>query len=114
VRETDTVARLGGDEFAILQASATTEDEVRHLAQRVLETATEPIEVDGQRIEIGTTIGIALAPRDGADHDELIAKADQALYQGKKNGRHCYCFAGESPPLQPSQSASAPFIVAAR
>ncbi len=114
VRESDTVARLGGDEFAILQASATTDDEVRHLAQRILDTVTKPLNVDGQRIEIGTTIGIALAPRDGADHDELITKADQALYEGKKNGRHCYCFAGSSPPLQPSQGASAPFIAAAR
>jgi diguanylate cyclase (GGDEF)-like protein len=114
VRESDTVARLGGDEFAILQASAATQDEVRHLAQRILDTITEPLDVDGQRIEIGTTIGIALAPHDGADHDELIAKADQALYEGKKNGRHCYCFASASPPLQPSQSPSAPFIVAAR
>jgi diguanylate cyclase (GGDEF)-like protein len=114
VRESDTVARLGGDEFAILQASAATEDEVRHLAQRILDTVTEPLDVDGQRIEIGTTIGIALAPHDGADHDELIAKADQALYEGKKNGRHCYCFAGASPPLQPSQSPSAPLVVSAR
>lgn len=114
VRESDTVARLGGDEFAILQASAATQDEARHLAQRILDTVTEPFDVDGKHIEIGTTIGIALAPHDGADHDELIAKADQALYEGKKNGRHCYCFTGASPPLQPSQSPVTPFIVATR
>ena len=113
VRESDTVARLGGDEFAVLQASAPSDDEVRHLAQRILDTVTEPFDVDGHRIDIGTTIGITLAPRDAADHDELIAKADQALYEGKKNGRHCYCFAGgASPPLQPAQTP--PFIVAAR
>jgi len=114
VRDSDTVARLGGDEFAILQAAATSEEDVRHLAQRILDTLTEPLNVDGRCIEIGTTIGIALAPRDGAEHDELIAKADQALYEGKKNGRHRYCFAGSSPPLQPAQSPATPFIVAAR
>jgi diguanylate cyclase (GGDEF)-like protein len=114
VRESDTVARLGGDEFAILQDSATTEDEAGHLARRILEAVTEPFDVDGKRIEIGTTIGIALAPRDGTDHDELIAKADQALYEGKKNGRHCYCFATASPPLQPSHGSPVPFVAAAR
>ena len=71
VRETDTVARLGGDEFAILQAQAATQDEVGHLAQRILDAVATPLDINGHRIEIGTTIGVAFAPRDGADHEQL-------------------------------------------
>jgi diguanylate cyclase (GGDEF)-like protein len=113
VRETDTVARLGGDEFAILQASASSEDDVGRLARRILEAIAEPVEVDGNRISIGTTIGVAFAPRDALTHDHLIARADQALYEGKKTGRHCYCFAGSGPALQPSMPEAAPSIAAA-
>jgi diguanylate cyclase (GGDEF)-like protein len=114
VRETDTVARLGGDEFAILQTSAENDEEARSLAQRILDAVAQPLDIDGRGIEIGTTIGIAMAPRDGADHDELVGKADRALLDGKKTGRHCYCFAGESPPLQPAQPERTPVIVASR
>ena len=113
VRDTDTVARLGGDEFAILQASASSEDEVGRLARRILEAVAEPVEVNGNRISIGTTIGVAFAPRDALTHDHLIARADQALYEGKKTGRHCYCFAGSGPALQPSMEEAAPSIAAA-
>ena len=113
VRETDTVARLGGDEFAILQAQATTQDEVGHLAQRILDAVATPLDINGHRIEIGTTIGVAFAPRDAADHDQLIAKADQALYEGKKSGRNCYCFAGSDASLPTLRGESVPSIAAA-
>jgi diguanylate cyclase (GGDEF)-like protein len=82
-------ARLGGNEFAILPAATMTADEVGHLARRILDAIAEPLDVNGNRIEIGTTIGVAFAPRDAVDHDQLIAKANQALYKGKKAGRHC-------------------------
>lgn len=113
VRETDTVARMGGDEFVILQASAVVQEEVGHLADRILDAIAEPIQIGGKRIEIGATIGVAFAPRDAADHDQLIAKADHALYQGKKSGRHCYCFAESGPSLHMvHHRASAPVAVA--
>ena len=97
VRDTDTVARLGGDEFAIVQPQAITQEEAGGLAQRILDAVAAPFDIDGQRMEIGITIGVAFAPRDAADHDQLIARADQALYEGKKNGRHCCNFAGSGP-----------------
>lgn len=112
VRETDTVARLGGDEFAILQAQAMTQDEVGHLARRVLDAVAEPLEINGHRMEIGTTIGVAFAPRDAADHDQLIAKADRALYEGKKSGRNCYCFANADAPQPLPLEAAAPIAAA--
>jgi diguanylate cyclase (GGDEF)-like protein len=112
VRETDTVVRLGGDEFAILQAQATTQDEAAELAQRILDAVAEPIEINGHKLEIGTSIGIAFAPRDAADQDQLVAKADQALYEGKKNGRNCYTFAGSDASLPIPHRASPPVAVA--
>jgi diguanylate cyclase (GGDEF)-like protein len=112
VRETDTVVRLGGDEFAILQAQATTQDEAAELAQRILDAIAEPIEINGHKLEIGTSIGIAFAPRDAADQDQLVAKADQALYEGKKNGRNCYTFAGADASLPIPHRASPPVAVA--
>jgi diguanylate cyclase (GGDEF)-like protein len=113
VRETDTVARLGGDEFAILQAQATTPDEVAILAQRILDAVATPLDVNGHRIEIGTTIGVAFAPRDAADHEQLVTKADQALYEGKKSGRNCFTFAGSESSLQSVASGKVPSIAAA-
>jgi diguanylate cyclase (GGDEF)-like protein len=112
VRETDTVARLGGDEFAILQAQATTQDEAAELAQRILDAVAEPIEINGHKLEVGTSIGIAFAPRDAADQDQLVAKADQALYEGKKNGRNRYTFAGPDASLPIPHRASPPVAVA--
>jgi diguanylate cyclase (GGDEF)-like protein len=113
VRDTDTVARLGGDEFAILQAQVITDDEVGRLAQRILDAVADPLDIAGNKIEIGTTIGVAFAPRDAADHDHLIAKADQALYEGKKSGRHRYCFAAADPSIQRLPHEVAPSVAAA-
>jgi diguanylate cyclase (GGDEF)-like protein/PAS domain S-box-containing protein len=92
-RETDVVARLGGDEFAILQ---TIEGEQRvaavTLANRILEAVTAPYDLDGQQAIIGTSIGIAAAPDDGTDGDQLLMKADLALYRAKSEGRSQYRF----------------------
>jgi diguanylate cyclase (GGDEF)-like protein len=111
-RESDTVARLGGDEFAILQAQATTQEEVVHLAQRILDSIAVPLDIDGHKLEIGATIGVAFAPRDAADHDQLITRADQALYDGKKSGRNCYSFASSDASLLTLAEKAAPSIAA--
>ncbi len=93
VNESDVVARLGGDEFAILQ---TTEGDPREtaipLANRLLEVITAPYELGGQQATIGTSIGIALAPADGDDGDQLLVRADLALYRAKSEGRNGYRF----------------------
>ena len=81
--------------------------------QRILEVTAGPVEVNGNRILIGTTIGVAFVPRDALTHDHLIASADQALYEGKKTGRHCYCFAGSCPALQPSMQEAASSVAVA-
>jgi diguanylate cyclase (GGDEF)-like protein len=88
-REGDIVARLGGDEFAILQR------EVGHgkegiLAARITEVLAERFDIDGLEIFITTSIGIAVAPTDGTNGDELMKNADLALYQAKLGGKNMF------------------------
>ena len=90
VRETDLVARLGGDEFAIIQRDAVQPDAATRLAERVVAVLAEPFDLGGHRVTVGGSVGIAQAPTDGTDPDELMRKADQALYQAKDDGRGTY------------------------
>ena len=87
VRETDIVARVGGDEFAVVQVAAEQPRGAIVLADRLIETLAKPFDLDGHQVVIGTSIGIALAPSDGLDTDELMKNADMALYRAKADGR---------------------------
>ncbi len=89
-RETDTVARLGGDEFAIVQAGISRPTEATGFASRLIELLSKPYEVDGHQIVIGASIGIAFAPHDGLDPDQLLRCTDLALYRAKTDGRGIY------------------------
>ena len=92
VSETDTVARMGGDEFAIVQTSITQPVNATALALRIIDALSEPYEIDGQQVIIGTSVGIAMGPADGADPDQLLRNADLALYRAKGDGRGTYRF----------------------
>ena len=92
VRETDMVARLGGDEFAILQVTYDKPADVGVLASRLIDTVGAPYEFDGQQVMVGASVGIALAPADGADPDQLIKNADLALYRCKADGGSVFRF----------------------
>ena len=93
VTEHDTVARLGGDEFAIVQFCSNCEPSVvSSLASYVVERIAAPYEIEGHQLVIGVSIGISLAPEDGKDPDELLQKADLALYRAKADGRGTYRF----------------------
>jgi diguanylate cyclase (GGDEF)-like protein len=93
IRETDTVARLGGDEFAIL---ATVDGDQREAAittaNKLSAAVAAPYDLDGHHLNIGTSIGIALAPEHGAAVDQLVKNADLALYKAKSEGRDAYRF----------------------
>jgi diguanylate cyclase (GGDEF)-like protein len=92
-RESDTVARFGGDEFAILQTiEDDAMDEVIALATRILRELSAPFDIDGHQLNIGASIGVALAPNDGAEADQLMRNADLALYRAKADGRNDYRF----------------------
>jgi len=92
VRETDAVARIGGDEFAIMQTAMKEPIDAAALARRVREAITPPFDVAGHQIVIDASIGIAIAPSDGDDPDQLLKKADMALYGAKSEGRASYRF----------------------
>ncbi|UNC16098.1 putative bifunctional diguanylate cyclase/phosphodiesterase [Acidiphilium cryptum] len=86
IRETDTAARLGGDEFAVLLPSNSRIDATA-MADRIIERLSRPYRFDGVSVEIGVSIGIALAPADGDRQDLLFRNADLALYRAKNDGR---------------------------
>jgi len=87
LRETDTLARLGGDEFAILQTAIEQPTDAALLAQRLREAVTTPHDIDGHHILADVSIGISLAPNDGADAGQLLERADMAMYAAKSDGR---------------------------
>ena len=93
LRETDVIARVGGDEFAIIQHRAESpREEAVTLAVRLLDIAATPINLDGHDVSVGTSIGIAMVPEDGVNPEELMKKADLALYRAKAEGRSNFRF----------------------
>ena len=92
VREGDTVARLGGDEFAILLPGVASVEAVTPLAQRVVEALALPFDLDDQRVRCGGSVGVAIHGVDATDPDDLLGKADLALYRAKADGRGTFSF----------------------
>ena len=92
VREVDTVARLGGDEFAIIQPAIERPRNAAVLADRILDAVAAPYQIGGHEIIVSTSIGIAIAPDDGTDIDQLMKNADMALYGAKAVERGTYHF----------------------
>lgn len=92
VRDGDVVARLGGDEFVVLQVLHRDDHEAEVLAQRLIDALVAPFTIAGHDCGIGTSVGIAMSPRDGADFDQLMKSADLALYRSKEDGRGTYHF----------------------
>jgi diguanylate cyclase (GGDEF)-like protein len=90
VREGDTVARLGGDEFAVLQGNISEPSEASLLAARLNAAISAPFDLDGHQVVIGVSVGIAFAPSDADDPDQLLKSADMALYRAKSDGRGTY------------------------
>jgi diguanylate cyclase (GGDEF)-like protein len=88
----NTVARLGGDEYSIVQIGAEQPLAAMALAARIIEVVGEPIEFSGQQVKVGTSIGIAVAPADGTNPDQLLKNADLALNRAKGEGRGIYRF----------------------
>ena len=92
VRDGDTVARLGGDEFAVVQTGLSDLTGATRLAERVVEAMAAPFDLHGHHVVIGASVGVSVAPSDGDDADELLKKADMALYRAKADGRGAFHF----------------------
>jgi diguanylate cyclase (GGDEF)-like protein/PAS domain S-box-containing protein len=85
------VGRIGGDEFAMVVHDGKSRKVVEDLALSAIQAISEPMIVEGLDIRVGLSIGAAFAPIDGTNVDDLVLKADLALYQAKSQGRGAYC-----------------------
>ncbi|MGH8261576.1 MAG: putative bifunctional diguanylate cyclase/phosphodiesterase, partial [Steroidobacteraceae bacterium] len=87
ISASDLVVRMGGDEFIVVAAGLPAASAVDYIARRIQEALTAPIDIDGVRLTIVSSIGISLCPADGTNLEQLLKHADIALYQAKSHGR---------------------------
>jgi predicted signal transduction protein with EAL and GGDEF domain len=92
LRDSDTVCRQGGDEFLILLGDVRDRSDVTEIAVKLLGQLTAPFLLDGLEVSTSGSMGIAMYPDDGADFDELLKKADIAMYVAKDAGRNALRF----------------------
>ncbi len=92
VRRSDTIARLGGDEFAILLEDIGQKAFARNIAQKILHALQQPYLINDQEFHITASIGIAIAPYDDNQSDDLLRDADAAMYEAKRRGKNNYQF----------------------
>jgi diguanylate cyclase (GGDEF)-like protein/PAS domain S-box-containing protein len=91
-RATDLVARLGGDEFIVVATDCRTQEQAERLCQRLIEQINLPIQIGGNEVSVGASIGIVSAPYDGLTAEDLLRYADIALYEAKSSGRNGFRF----------------------
>lgn len=90
LRKNDTVARMGGDEFLLLLTEMKKLEDASTIAERVMGTMRKPYVINGYKLRITASIGVAAYPHDGQDDDSLMNHADNAMYWAKKDGRNTY------------------------
>jgi diguanylate cyclase (GGDEF)-like protein len=90
------VARLGGDEFVILLTEVADRAHITAVVNKIEQKLGEPFECDGHSFVVTPSIGVAMYPQDGKEIEDLLVKADMAMYQAKDRGRNNHAFYGES------------------
>jgi diguanylate cyclase (GGDEF)-like protein len=90
LRTGDTASRVGGDEFTVVCSVANGVREIAQIAERIIREISAPIEIDSSIMHVGANIGVSLYPTDGADPDDLIRKADAAMYRAKEGGHNTF------------------------
>ena len=88
LRESDTAARIGGDEFVVLLPLITDAQDALFVAEKIRQTVTQNFAVNGQSLDVSTSIGIAIYPEHGLDEETLMKHADTAMYYTKNHGRN--------------------------
>jgi len=96
IRKTDTISRIGGDEFLLIAGELKSFDDAAKVAQKVLKLVSRPVQLEGQKLSVSASIGIAFYPDHGEDIKELIKLADEAMYRAKNSGKNGFAFANES------------------
>jgi diguanylate cyclase len=91
-RAQDTVARAGGDEFLLLLQDVGSREDIENLAMRWMDVLSESYRIQGTDLHVSSSIGIARYPLDAEDSQELLARADEAMYHAKKSGRNMFRF----------------------
>lgn len=92
VRESDTVARLGGDEFTVILPRLNEVSDIDGLLRNIIAKLAEPYLLGSDVARVSASIGVTLFPNDGAEFDQLLQNADQAMYTAKKKGRNCFSY----------------------
>ncbi|WP_052700587.1 two-component system response regulator [Methylocucumis oryzae] len=91
VREADTICRYGGDEFIIILTNLPDALIAERVAEKIIAQLHQPFAINSHQLTTSFSIGISVYPSDGNTLDDLLKKADIAMYQAKKAGRNCYC-----------------------
>ena len=89
LRKADTVARFAGDEFLIALGNVPDAATAENMASNLISTISEPVELNGNQIQVGASIGISFYPDDATDLKNLLILADLAMYDAKQSGKHC-------------------------
>ncbi len=95
IRASDTLARIGGDEFVLVMLETNHMKDASAIAKKILDSAREPLSIEGHQLNLSTSIGIAMYPEDAEDMETLIKKSDAALYYCKDHGRNQFKFFGD-------------------
>lgn len=92
VRKGDLLSRVGGDEFTLISLNIESPSSARHLAERILNELNSPYTINGKLITVTVSIGISIFPDDGNTTEDLLRKADLAMYKAKNSGKNTYQF----------------------
>ncbi len=99
VRLADTVSRYGGDEFVILMEDVTHLEQAETMLDRALHAISEPVSFQGHTLALSISVGLTIYPFDDHTPNVLLSHADQAMYEAKRAGGHCYrCFTPAAAP----------------